>query len=304
MSWVDARERGNALGLRLTLWTMRVMGYRFTRRVVGIVAFYYTLFSPSARRHLASFHRRAAGRSGFWMAYGTIRNFAEGILDRAYMLMGRADLLTVTGEVCDSVEEVVRQRRGAVMLCAHVGPIEVGRLSEDGQRFDVTPVVQTAMSPVLYRELKRFAPDVEERMVLVQPGDLDLVLALRERIEAGEIVAVMADRVGDRGAKTRLPFLGDEAEFPMWPYAIATAQNCPVFTALVSRTGPATYVMDIREVTTDPDIPATRTGRRARMEALAEAFVERLEAYCRRFPLQWYNFHDFWAEAGPEEEER
>ncbi len=302
MSWTDARERGNVLGLRLTLWTMRVMGYRFTRAVVAVVAFYYTLFSPTARRHLASFHRRAAGRSSFAMAYATIRNFAEGILDRAYMLMGRADLFSVTGEVCESAEEVVRTRRGAVMLCAHVGPIEVGRLCEDGQRFNVTPVVQTALSPVLYQELKRFAPDVEDQMVLVQPGDLDLVLTLRARIEAGEIVAVMADRVGDRGAKARLPFLGDEAAFPMWPYAIATSQNCPVFTALVSRTGPATYVMDIREVTTDPDIPATRAGRRLRMKALAETFVERLEAYCRRFPLQWYNFHDFWA--GPEEEDR
>jgi predicted LPLAT superfamily acyltransferase len=302
MSWIDTRERGNVLGLRLTLWTMRVMGYRFTRWVIGVVAFYYTLFSPTARRHLAAFHRRAAGRSSFSMAYGTIRNFAEGLLDRVYMLMGRTDLFSVTGEVCESAEEVVQAGRGAVMLCAHVGPIEVGRLSEDGQRFNVTPVVQTAMSPVLYRELKRFAPDVEDQMVLVEPGAMDLALTLRERIEAGEIVAVMADRVGDRGAKARLPFLGAEADFPMWPYAIATSQDCPVFTALVARTGPATYVMDIREVTTDPGFPATRAGRRARMKALAEVFVERLETYCRRFPSQWYNFHDFWGDERPGED--
>ena len=37
---------------------------------------------------------------------------------------------------------------------------------------------------------------------------------------------------------------------------------------------------------------ATRAGALA---AYAARYAARLDAYCRRWPLQWYNFYPFWA---------
>jgi len=42
------------------------------------------------------------------------------------------------------------------------------------------------------------------------------------------------------------------------------------------------------------------TSRAARADAVAcetRRFAERLEAYARRAPYNWFNFYDFWSEA-------
>jgi predicted LPLAT superfamily acyltransferase len=41
-----------------------------------------------------------------------------------------------------------------------------------------------------------------------------------------------------------------------------------------------------------------RGDKEAALAALAGRYASRLEAYCLRDPFQWYNFFDFWAEAG------
>jgi predicted LPLAT superfamily acyltransferase len=33
-----------------------------------------------------------------------------------------------------------------------------------------------------------------------------------------------------------------------------------------------------------------------RIRAAVEAYVARLEALCRAYPYNWFNFHDFWLE--------
>ena len=298
MSWYSAREKGSELGMRLTLLIMRVVGYRISRLVVAVIALYYTLFSPAARRCLAAFQRRAMGRSGFGLCYRTIRGFSEGMMDRAYMLMGRRDFLEFEPHVSPCFEQLVDEGRGGILLGSHLGALEVCRLSSGGQRYPITPLIQTGISPMFYRVLKRIDPQVEERMLLVETGAMELALLARDRVEQGEVVAILADRVNIGGPSTRIPFLGDETSFPLGPHAIASALGCPVFTIFVAKIGPRRYELHIEEFA-HGEAPSTRSERRARIESLARRFVERLEHYCRRFPTQWYNFHDFWGEFRP-----
>ena len=35
-------------------------------------------------------------------------------------------------------------------------------------------------------------------------------------------------------------------------------------------------------------------GRDARAAAYGEAYVKKLEAMLKKYPLQWFNFYDFW----------
>lgn len=45
-------------------------------------------------------------------------------------------------------------------------------------------------------------------------------------------------------------------------------------------------------------IELPRHEKDAALTELAERYAQRLEAYCLRDPLQWYNFFDFWASPG------
>jgi predicted LPLAT superfamily acyltransferase len=41
-----------------------------------------------------------------------------------------------------------------------------------------------------------------------------------------------------------------------------------------------------------------RAGRRQALERVIARYAERLEAHCLLAPTQWFNFFDFWEQAG------
>jgi predicted LPLAT superfamily acyltransferase len=48
------------------------------------------------------------------------------------------------------------------------------------------------------------------------------------------------------------------------------------------------------------DFSATeRSERAAAVEEGVRRYAARLEHYCRRYPYNWFNFLDFWAEESP-----
>jgi len=301
VAWHEIRERGSALGLRLAVVFIRLLGHRLSFFVFAPIAIWYTLFEPSVRANLRRFHSRAAGRSSLRMVYRTLRNFADGVRDRFYVVSGRADLLSLDVHDPEPVHRLYEAGRGAILLGAHLGPLEVSRIWPEGRKFRINVLIYSAISPMLYRELRRADPEVEERMIQVDRQGVGFVLEAKERIERGEFVAVMGDRAGLQGSSVRLPFLGAEAEFPLGPYVLASTLRCPIVLTIMVRTGRDHYELFIEDFASAEEVrPAGRKERRARLESLARRYVERLEHYCREHPLQWYNFYDFWAEAEDE----
>jgi predicted LPLAT superfamily acyltransferase len=72
---------------------------------------------------------------------------------------------------------------------------------------------------------------------------------------------------------------------------LASLFQCPVFLLFSLRTegGWEIHFERFRE-----SIRLPRKGREAALAALAGAYAARLEYYCRKAPLQWFNFYDFW----------
>ena len=68
----------------------------------------------------------------------------------------------------------------------------------------------------------------------------------------------------------------------------------PVYLSVCVRTGPARYTSITR--------PLAEAGRPPRSERdkyateLLARYVSILEELCLRYPLQWFNFYDFWQE--------
>ena len=93
------------------------------------------------------------------------------------------------------------------------------------------------------------------------------------------------------GNSIKLPFFGREAAFPLGPATLARATRAPLVPVFMVREGAKGF----RATTEDPiEVAHTRDRERDLREATAKA-VAVYESYVRRHPLQWYNFHDFWA---------
>jgi hypothetical protein len=75
--------------------------------------------------------------------------------------------------------------------------------------------------------LERLNPALCELVIPLGDG-LETVLRIKVRIEAGEIVAVLADRADAYERALPATFLGGTARFPVGPYLLAATLGCPV----------------------------------------------------------------------------
>lgn len=119
------------------------------------------------------------------------------------------------------------------------------------------------------------------------------MMRVKECLERGEIVGLLADRVYGGEATCAVPFLGEDAAFSLAPFQLAAITGAPVVMAYGIFLGGRRYRVSFAPL-------AERIGRdrRAPYEGLlpwVQRYVASLEAQARRAPLNWFNFYDYWA---------
>ena len=129
---------------------------------------------------------------------------------------------------------------------------------------------------------------------------MNQIFALKELIERGEYVALLADRPAPYGSPrlTELPFLGGKAAFPQNPWILASLLECPVYLVTGLRTRLRHYRVRVRKLADRVELP--RRTRATAITGYMQVYADHLAEICREFPYQWFNFYDFWR---PEDEE-
>jgi predicted LPLAT superfamily acyltransferase len=154
-------------------------------------------------------------------------------------------------------------------------------------------VVYHAHSAKFTATVGKAAPESRDDLIHVPDFGPATAMRLREIVDRGECVVIVGDRTpaSENGRCVTVPFLGEPADFPIGPYVLAAALECPVFLLFCFREGRGYRV----EAETFADkVVLSRATRQAELLDLASRFVARLEHYCRLHPLQWFNFFDFW----------
>src|SRR5690606_15854197 len=123
-------------------------------------------------------------------------------------------------------------------------------------------------------------------------GRIDSMLKVREELERGALVGMLADR--GLGADDSLPvdLLGAPARLPQGPFRMAALLGRPAFFMVGLYRGGNRY-----EVRFEPLADFTGIARGQRQAAVAAAiarYAQLLESQCRRAPYNWFNFFHFW----------
>ena len=293
--WARIGERGSLRGLRFLGWLDRLLGRRLMHLVLYPVTLYFFLTHPRARRASREFLAAAgvaptlANRFRHFMQFSlSIRDRIAAWHDPASVPVGLEDRGAFSAAVAD--------RRGVLMLSAHLGNLELARaLSTLVPGLKVNALVYTDNSRKLTTVMDETSDAYALRLIYVQEIGPDTALMLRDKIDAGEAVVIVGDRVpvDDASPTVCAEFLGRPAAFAIGPYVLAHVLECPVYLFFCTR-GERGYDIHLEPFAERIVLP--RTGRREAAAAWAGRYATRLGDYAARFPLQWYNFYDFWAE--------
>jgi len=306
MHWSNVSERGGVAGMRLLFATYRLFGRRAFTLLLYPVTAYFWLVAREAREASTSYLGRvrqrlaALGRSPpvTLTPFRHILEFGHAALDKGAMWAGAFPPDAVEFDDPGVFERFRRDGRGSLFIGSHLGNLEVLRAFGDAvQGLKVNALVFTRHSPKFNRVLSVVSPRALERTMQVDSLGPDTVVKLAAKLAAGEHVAIVADRVSvhHKERSIEAPFLGVPAPFPEGPFILASLLGCPVYLIYCLRIGRKYRVF--MEPFADP-LELPRERRREILERTVARYAERLEAHCLLAPTQWFNFFQFWDQAG------
>jgi predicted LPLAT superfamily acyltransferase len=291
--WLDVAEVGSLWGIRFVVGLCRLLGRRVARAFLHCLAAYYLVFHASARRASRAYLTRLTGQGSLAMVYRHLCTFAETALDRLLFAAGKARMFEVTSNGNEHLDKLRRERRGALLLGAHLGSFEAMRAGAMREDLPINMVVNFTNARRMQAVLQQLDPALNVRLISIADAGLSFVFEIRACIERGEMVAILADRVGPDGRATVAPFLGAPAKFASGPFILAAALGCPVYLTFGLYRGDNRYDLYCEPFTEHLVLP--RKSREVALREVVGRFSTRLEHYVRLAPYNWFNFYDFWS---------
>ncbi len=296
-AWLMREERGTILGIRFVVGLCNLAGRAVARAFVRLLALYFVAFAAHGRRASRGFLTRALGRPA--RLRDVIRHmttFALVALDRVFLLQGPPERFELAAQGSEHLDALTRDRRGAILLGAHLGSFEAMRARAGGRGHDLYVLAYLENARKISQVLAALAPDKHDRVIAL--GSVEAMLRARELVDAGALIALLGDRTGLNGKTTEVEFFGHSAPLPTGPFLLAAALRCPVLLVLGVYLGGNRYQMYCEPFAERIVLP--RKQRERALHAYAQAYATRLEHFARLHPYNWFNLYDFWHPHVPE----
>lgn len=286
------RERGSATAIRLMVFVALKLGRSAARLLLYPICAYFMIFSGGTRQASRAYLKRALGRMpGPGDIFRHYHAFACCVLDRVYLLNGQIGMfdLHVKGE--EMLLKHMEHKNGCMLFGAHLGSFEVLRaLGRRRSGLHVSLVMYEENARKTNAALNAINPKLA--MDVIALGKPTSMIEIRQRLEAGDFVGVLADRSLGGEDQRPLPFLGAPALFPTGPFRMAALLKRPVILMVGLYRGGRRYDIHF-EPLFDPSERDAGPRDAAVEEAMAR-YAERLDHYCKSAPYNWFNFYDFW----------
>lgn len=299
--WQQQEERGTSFGMRFLLFALSTFGYAVVVVLLYPVVLYFYLTGAKARKGSLAYLKNSRAffnqplRIHFFSGFPHHLSFAQSALDRFWFWQSKINRFGFNGAGLQEISRYLDAGQGCLLIGAHMGNFDSLRVLCNDRDIKVNAVMYIENAQRFNNLLKRINPESHLNIINLKDRSIEAVLQLKDCIERGEIVAILADRFHS-SSKPRVifsPFLGVRAPFPANPWLVAGLLECPTFLVAGMKVGHREYESVVQFVAQRLQI--RRETREADLEQYIAQYVRFLEQLCRKYPYQWYNFYDFWS---------
>lgn len=214
----------------------------------------------------------------YWLEAFRLPSMSTAKLERKFAMNGY-----------EPVHERARQGLGSIVALPHSGNWDfagawVGAVAKDR----LVTVAERLKPEGVYRRFLRYRESLGMQIIPTSGGDRNPQAALGEALDAGSVVALVADRDLGRGG-TEVKFFGEATTFPTGPALLAIRNKVELFTAAI-------HYEDDRAVCHITGPVDLGTGSfRERVAGITQRMAEAFEAGIRAHPADWHMLQRFWA---------
>lgn len=302
--WARKTENGNYLAIRSLLTLYRYGGKWLIMVCLAPILAYFFLKDSSARKASLQFLQQVHKFKGpdspfkrqpsYWQSYKHFWQFALAALAKIDAWLGRIPQDNVSYGGSLPFETITHSGKGAVIIGSHLGNQEVCRaLVRSKYPIRINILAHTQHTAAFNRILKESSSDVDLHLIEVTELTPAVSVMLSDCIERGELVVIVGDRISAQTPERAVwaDFIGKPAPFAVGPWVLASVLQCPVYLMFCLKQQQG-YSLIFEPFSDGIQIP--RKQRQQVLTELAQRYAQVLETFACRYPLQWFNFYDFW----------
>jgi len=186
------------------------------------------------------------------------------------------------------LNDLMQQKRGALIISAHYGSWEIG-----ASWLTQNAIKHGTQAYLIYQNIHD--PDIDKYIVEMREsyGGILIdksfsVMKIAHLLKNGAQIILMVDLSGE--SRLRMPFMGVEATNMPGPALMAMLSGCPVVPACISRNSPFNHELEVFEPLVFPEIK----NHEEHLSAITLEMNKAVEKFIKRRPEQWFWLHNRW----------
>ncbi len=284
------KSRGNVLGYRIFVFFIKNLGIRSAYFILIFVAAYFFLFLGENKRAIHYYFRKRLKYSRFksWTSvYQSFYALGQTIVDKVSIKTGLRDRFTYKFDGVEVLNEMLAAKKGGVLISAHMGNFEIAEhfFSEIDLDLQINLVTTDLEHSAIKDYMDKVAKKSAIKFIIIKK-DLSHIFAINAALSQNEIVCFTGDRYFEGAKYLSANLLSEEARFPAGPFLIASRLQVPVVFVYVMKEPNLHYHLYAER--------ADFSQRNAR--SLLQEYVSSLESMIEIYPLQWFNYFEFWGD--------
>jgi len=296
MTQWQGRTRGGLFGYKFFVFIISKLGLSFAYFFLKFVALYFLLSASKARKSIFKFYRTTFKysklRSHIYV-YKNYCKFGEVLVDKIALLSGTNKKFTFDFDGEGYLNQLAEKKTGGILVTSHVGNWEIaGQLLER-----INTKVNILVFDGEHEKIKNYLNGVMEKRIgfIYINQDLSHVELMKRAFENNEIIAINADRYIQGNKIVKVDFFGKKAGFPIGPFYMAGRYDVPVIFSFGMKETKYHYHF----YASPPKKVLNFNNLKKRDESInniVKEYAEHLENIVKKYPLQWFNYYNFWKE--------
>ena len=287
----QGKSKGTVLGYSIFVWLMKHLGIYAAYALLIFVAFYYFLFEWRSNGYMYYYFRHRLGYSPLRAVVNLYLNyftFGQTIIDKIAILAGLEEKFTYEFDGVESLHKLLDEQQSGILISAHIGNFEIAE--PFFRKIDIDLKISTVTTDMEHSVIKEYLESISKNkpsnQFIYVKEDMSHIFKINDAIGDNKIVCFTGDRYFEGVRSLKGTLLGAEATFPAGPFFIASRLKVPVLFVYVMKESRLHYHLYARV--------AEVKGCDA--QALLDAYTENMDQILKKYPLQWFNYFNFWDE--------
>lgn len=282
----EGKSKGTVTGYKIFIFLIKNAGLNAAYALLAFVSLYYFFFNQKQTKIIYRYFREKHRQSVFQSLINTYRNnfvFGQTIIDKVAIAAGLEHKFTYEFDGIENIHQLAKDDSAGIMISAHVGNFEVAQhfMGDFDKKIHLvtTDEERAAIKSLLDNVMAK--PKVN---FIIVNEDLSHIFEINKVIEEKQMICFTGDRFFPNTKTLEAEFLGETAKFPAGTFLISSRLRTPVLFVYVMRERNRHYHLYARK--------AEFTNRDA--NSLLESYTKSIEKILEKYPLQWFNYYDFW----------